>query len=102
MAVDRLTLRKLRQAAVRGELSACRALLRLYGHTQLAASIKAGRPIPPPAARMVRALSSGTSQEGEPLGRWEYIDKDGCVGNLLDDQVPFGAPHAPQPYDYED
>jgi hypothetical protein len=67
-------LRNLRQAAMAGNHSAAKALLKLHGRDQLAAEIKRGFPFSPRVRRMVDALTAGTG-EGDQLGSWEFIKR---------------------------
>jgi hypothetical protein len=71
-------LRSLRQAAMAGDHSAARALLKLYGHDRLVREIKRNSlPFPPRALTMIRALTAGTNSE------WEVEQADGTFVNDL-------------------
>jgi hypothetical protein len=77
-------LRSMRQAAMAGDHSAARALLRLYQHDRLANEIKHNNlPFPPRALTMIRALCAGTNSE------WEVEQADGTFVNDL--QFPPAA-----------
>jgi hypothetical protein len=63
-------LRKLRQAAMAGDHSAARALLKLYRYDEIAREIKPGHPFSNRVRRMVGVLTAGTGAGDEP-GPWE-------------------------------
>jgi hypothetical protein len=77
-------LRSLRQAAMAGDHSAARHLLRLYGHERLAREIKRNNlPFPPRVATMVGALTAGTGEGAQP-GPWEVFNpRTGEIENDL-------------------
>jgi hypothetical protein len=77
MAKAKPKMHDLRVAALGGDYSASRALLRLSGHKSLAVEIRAGKPIPPRVRRMLGALAAGTNTE------WEFILPDGTISNDL-------------------
>ena len=81
---DLRSMRQLRQAAMAGDHSAAKALLRLYGFGELAAQIKTKPPfVPPRCRRMISALTAGTGEGDEPAGPWEYRNERGEIENLL-------------------
>ena len=80
-------LRSMRQAAMAGDHSAARALLKLYGHKDITAEIKAGKPWLPRVARMVRVLTAGTGAPGT-IGYWEFVDENGVIHNDLQHDPP--------------
>jgi hypothetical protein len=77
MAKSAETMRDLRVAAMGGDPAACRALLRRSGKGRLAVGIRAGKPLPPAARKMVAALCAGTGTS------WEYLGADGKIHNDL-------------------
>jgi hypothetical protein len=78
-------LRSLRQAAMAGDHSAARALLKLYGYDQIAAEIKRNLPFSPRVLKMIGALTAGTG-EGEQPGPWEFVNESGEIeSDLLHD-----------------
>jgi hypothetical protein len=79
------TVRDLRLAAMAGDHSAARALLKLYGKGELAAEIERGKPWPPRVLRMVRALTAGTNTE------FEVVELDGTITNILQDPLRVGT-----------
>jgi hypothetical protein len=85
-------LRSMRQAARAGDPRAARALLKLYGHDQLAAAIKPGLPFPPKVRRMIGAMTAGIGEGAEP-GPWEHRNERGEIESLIyRDPPPRRAP----------
>ena len=82
-------LRPLRQAAMAGDHSAARTLLRLYGDDQLAREIKRNFPFPPRVKKMIDVLTAGTGV-GDELGPWEVREADGTIINEI--QFPPSPP----------
>jgi len=87
MGRSKQDLRSLRQAAMRGDLSAAKALLRLYHFNELAAEIKRGFPFSPRVKKMVLALTAGTGEGDEPA-YWERRNERGEIQNLLLNDPP--------------
>jgi hypothetical protein len=77
MAKSKSNMHDLRVAAMNGDHSAARTLLRLNGHKSLAVEIKRGRPLSPRVRRMLDALTAGTNTE------WEFVLPDGTISNDL-------------------
>lgn len=71
------TVRDLRLAAMDGDYSAARALLKLYGRDEIAREIKRGKPWSPHVRRWVAVYTAGTNSE------WEVVEPDGTITNLL-------------------
>jgi hypothetical protein len=78
-------LRSMRVAAMAGDHSAARALLKLYGYDQIAAEIKPAKPFSPRIARAVGVLTAGTNTD------WEYIGPNNKICNDLHSE-PRGKP----------
>jgi hypothetical protein len=75
----------MRQAAMAGDHSAARALLKLYGYDQIAAEIKRSLPFSPRVLKMIGALTAGTG-EGEQPGPWKFVNESGEIkSDLLHD-----------------
>lgn len=91
MVKPKRNLRSMRQAAMRGDHGAARALLKLYGHDKLAAQVKRGVPFSPRVAKMVGALTAGTG-EGDKPGPWEFVNEHGEIESLINRGPP--RPHA--------
>ena len=80
-------LRQMRQAAMRGDTNAARALLRLYGFGALAAEVRADN-WSPRAQRQIAALTAGTGEGDEP-GPWERVNETtGEIESLLHQDPP--------------
>jgi len=77
----------MRQAARAGDHSAARALLQLYGFSQLAAEIKRDKPFSPRVLKMVKALTAGIGEGDEP-GPWEFVNERGEIESLLHHDPP--------------
>lgn len=84
-------LRALRQAAMQGDHSAARALLKLYRHDKIAGEIKHGKPFSPRVKRTVDVLTAGTGTD------WEYIGADGNIHNDLQQDPPRKTTHVREP-----
>ena len=75
-------LRAMRRAAMAGDQSAAKALLRLYRFDELAREIKSGKPYSTRVRNAVNALTAGTD------GEWEVVESDGSITNLLQCDPP--------------
>jgi hypothetical protein len=75
-------LRAMRRAAMAGDQSAAKALLRLYHFDELAREIKPGKPYSIRVRNAVNALTTGTDSE------WEVVEADGSITNLLQIDPP--------------
>jgi hypothetical protein len=80
-------LRSMRQAAMAGNHSAARALLKLYGYDEIAAEIKRDRPFSNRVRRAVNVLTAGTGEAGT-IGKWEHVEADGSITNDLQSPPP--------------
>jgi hypothetical protein len=88
VATSKKELRLLRQAAMGGDHSAAKALLKMYGHNRLALEIKAGRPFTNRVRTAVSVLTAGTGT-GDAPANWEYINDKGEIENdVLHDPPP--------------
>jgi hypothetical protein len=87
MAKPKHNLRELRQAAMAGDRSAMRALLRLYGLGEIAREIKVGKPHSNRVRNAVASLVAGTGAPGT-VGEWEFLEADGTITNDLHDDPP--------------
>jgi hypothetical protein len=96
MSKSNRELRKMRQAAMAGDHSAARALLKLYGFLQLAAEVKPGFPFSPRVAKMVAALTAGTGEGDEP-GPWEHRNERGEIESIINRDPP--RPVRPRVFD---
>jgi hypothetical protein len=96
MSKSNRELRKMRQAAMAGDHSAARALLKLYGFLQLAAEVKPGFPFSPRVAKMVAALRAGTGEGDEP-GPWEHRNERGEIESIINRDPP--RPVRPRVFD---
>jgi hypothetical protein len=81
-ASSKRDLRAMRRAAMAGDQSAAKALLRLYHFDELAREIKPGRPHSRRVTNAVNALCAGTDSE------WEVVESDGSITNLLPHPPP--------------
>ena len=85
---DPRTLRDLRLAAVEGNRTAIRALLRRDNKEELAKEVRDDKPLSPRVKRMVRALTAGPGTR-DKLGEWEHLEADGTITNdLQNDDAP--------------
>ena len=82
MAKPKRDLRAMRRAAMAGDQSAAKALLRLYGFGEIAQEIKAGKPYSTRVRNAVNALTAGTDSY------WEVVEPDGSITNLLQPDPP--------------
>jgi hypothetical protein len=83
-------LRPLRQSAMKGDHSAAKSLLRIYGFGALAAEVKPGLPFSPRVCRQIDALTAGTGEGDEP-GLWEHVEADGTITNDVQHDPPRRA-----------
>jgi hypothetical protein len=72
----------MRQAAMAGDHSAARALLRLYGYDKIADELKRAKPFSNRVRRAVDMLTAGTGAPGT-VGEWEHVEADGTVTSIL-------------------
>jgi hypothetical protein len=90
-------LRSMRQAAMAGDYSAARALLKLYGFYELAAQVKRGVPFSRRVRRMVDAMTAGTGEGDEP-GPWEHRNERGEIESIINRDPP-PRPARPRVFD---
>jgi hypothetical protein len=81
-ASSKRDLRAMRRAAMAGDQSAAKALLKLYHFEEIAREIKPGKPYSTRVRNAVNALTSGTDSE------WEVVESDGSITNLLQHDPP--------------
>jgi hypothetical protein len=79
----------MRQAAMAGDRSAARALLRLYGFDEIAREMKPGKPYSNRVRNAVNCLTAGTGV-GDAPGPWEVVEADGTITNEI--QFPPDVP----------
>jgi hypothetical protein len=98
MAKPNRDLRSMRQAAMAGNHSAARELLKLYGYGEIAREIKPNHPFTNRVQRMVGVLTAGTGA-GDEVGPWESRnERTGEIeSDILDDPPSLRGARARAP-----
>lgn len=91
MSTSNQDLRKLRLAAMAGNCSAAKTLLRLYGYGLASLDIREGRPFTNKARKIVDLLTAGTNSH------WEHVGPDGEIYNDLQGPPPSGKARRREP-----